>query len=113
MVREAAEAHAMRPMAIVQTRITGLDAVQTAVEGGRLDADFWNQVARKVGLEIRRVRGARIREKVSVEERGYGCLPAHFGCRGRKDGAGAGAGTVEEGGSGRVHAGAMRITKPI
>lgn len=84
MVRKSAQAHAVRTMAVVQAGVAGLDAVQAAVEGGRLDANLRDQVACKVSLEVGRVRGARIGEEVSVEERGDGCLPAHDGSETRE-----------------------------
>jgi hypothetical protein len=68
-------------MAVVQAGVASLDAVQTAVEGGSFDADFGNQIAGKVSLEVGGVRGARTGKEVSVEERGYRGLPAHGACR--------------------------------
>lgn len=68
----------MGSIVVVQAGIVSLDAVQTAVEGGRLDADLWNQVAGKLGLEVGRCQDW---EEVSEEERGHRRLPAHDGCR--------------------------------
>jgi hypothetical protein len=80
MVGESTQTHAVRSMAVVQAGVASLNAVQTAVEGGRLDADFRNEVTRKMSLKVGWVRGTRTREEVGVEERGHRGLPAHDGC---------------------------------
>lgn len=77
MVLEAAQAHAMGWVAVVQARVAGFDAVEIAVEGGDFYADFGDKVAGEVGGKGRWVVRGRTREEVIVEQVGDGGLTTH------------------------------------
>lgn len=76
---EAAEPLAVGRMRVVQARVPGLDGVERAVEGGRLDADLADQVLAEVGGEGGGVLRARVREEVVVDQHGDGRFAVHGG----------------------------------
>lgn len=67
----------MWPMTVVKPGIARFDAVKASVKGCRLNAYLGDQVASEVGLKIRRIRGARLREQMGVQNAGDGRLTAH------------------------------------
>lgn len=71
----------MGRVAVIESRVAGLGAVEVAVEGGDFDSHFGDEVAGQVGREGRRVvrRAAVWRIQSFVEQIGYRGLAPH-GC---------------------------------
>lgn len=81
VVGETAQALAVGRMRVVEAGIAGLNGVERAVEGGRLDAHLADEVLAEVGGEGGGVLGARVREEVVVDQDGDGGFAMHGGGR--------------------------------
>ena len=66
MVLEAAEAHAVWWIAVVEAWITCFCTVEVAVEGSYLDSDFWDQITGQMRREGRWIIGGRVWEEARV-----------------------------------------------
>lgn len=78
MMREAAQTHAMRAVAVVETRVFRFDSDEIAVEKTNLYTHFLYKVQGEMSSERRRIIVPRPREQMSVQQMGDGSLAAHL-----------------------------------